>query len=222
MKRKKLIHKDDDILKQVNEQNAIREKNRERVNEAIVESDTEEESDAEEEQTGPSASAISIIQQMGDNEWFKVSKDAEEVVDNLETAAENADKIVGEEKGVMNLPSVKSKDFESSSTSITPRKTEIGKVKQTFTCSNLIILELELEAHMERRRRKALLNEDADSSDEDGSADEAVKEPEKEVQEESVPVELVPATGSEKAEEERPKKRVSEKETIDTTSGPSN
>ena len=67
---------------------------------------------------------------MGDNEWFKVSKDAEEVVDNLETAAENADKIVGEEKGVMNLPSVKSKDLESSSTSITPRKTEIGNDRQ--------------------------------------------------------------------------------------------
>ena len=128
VKRKKLIHKDDDILKQVNEQNAIREKNRERINEAAVESDTDEESEKEEEEeTKPAMSAISIVNQLGDNDWFKATEDAQEIVDNLEIASENVDVIVGEKTGLMNLPSVTSKDMKSSAVSVTPQKTAIGK-----------------------------------------------------------------------------------------------
>lgn len=113
-------------MKQVNEQNAIREKNRERINEAAVESDTDEESEKEEE-TNPAVSAISIVNQLGDNDWFKATEDAQEIVHNLEIAAENFDKIVGEDKGVMNLPSVTSRDMDTLATSITPKKTAIGK-----------------------------------------------------------------------------------------------
>ena len=127
VKRKKLIHKDEDILKQVNEQNAIREKNRERINEAVVESDTDEESEKEEEEATPAASAISIVNQLGDNDWFKATEEAQEIVDNLEIASENVDVIVGEKTGLMNLPSVTSKDIELSAASITPQKTAIGK-----------------------------------------------------------------------------------------------
>ena len=127
VKRKKLIHKDEDILKQVNEQNAIREKNRERINEAVVESDTDEEAEKEEEEATPAASAISIVNQLGDNDWFKATEEAQEIVDNLEIASENVDVIVGEKTGLMNLPSVTSKDIELSAASITPQKTAIGK-----------------------------------------------------------------------------------------------
>lgn len=178
VKRKKLIHKDDDILKQVNEQNAIREKNRERINEAAVESDTDEESEKEEEQeTKPAISAISIVNQLGDNDWFKATEDAQEIVDNLEIASENVDVIVGEKTGLMNLPSVTSKDIESFAASVTPQKTAI---------------ELELEEHLRKRR-----NRNVNSSDED-SEEEVVEVAEKQVEESPVP--LVEATFSQPAE----------------------
>ncbi len=127
MKRKKLIHKDDDILKQVNEQNAIREKNRERINEAAVESDTDEESEKEEEEPKLGISAISIVNQLGDNDWFKATEEAQEIVDNLEIASENVDVIVRENTGLMNLPSITSRDMENSTDSVTPKKTAIGR-----------------------------------------------------------------------------------------------
>jgi len=127
VKRKKLIHKDDDILKQVNEQNAIREKNRERINEAAVESDTDEESEKEEEEPKLAISAISIVNQLGDNDWFKATEEAQEIVDNLEIASENVDVIVRENTGLMNLPSITSRDMEKSTDSVTPQKTAIGR-----------------------------------------------------------------------------------------------
>jgi len=170
VKRKKLIHKDEDILKQVNEQNAIREKNRERINEAVVESDTDEESEKEEEEATPAASAISIVNQLGDNDWFKATEEAQEIVDNLEIASENVDVIVGEKTGLMNLPSVTSKDIELSAASITPQKTAI---------------ELEIEEHLRKRK-----NRNVNSSDEDSEQEKEVVElAEKQVEAPPVPLE---------------------------------
>ncbi|CBY12371.1 unnamed protein product [Oikopleura dioica] len=173
VKRKKLIHKDDDILKQVNEQNAIREKNRERINEAAVESDTDEESEKEEEEPKLAISAISIVNQLGDNDWFKATEEAQEIVDNLEIASENVDVIVRENTGLMNLPSITSRDMEKSTDSVTPQKTAI---------------ELEIEEHLRKRR-----NRNVNSSDED-SEEEVVQIEEKQVEEPPVP--LVEATNS--------------------------
>lgn len=134
---KRLQFKDDDLMKQVNEQNALREKNRERIQAGVVESDTsDEEEEKEETKKGPTA--VQIVNELGDNEWFKASEDAEEVLQNLQEAEENAGKYIEEGGGLMSLPSITSKDNGEVIPSLS-KKTEI---------------ELEIEEQLSKRRKR--------------------------------------------------------------------